>query len=90
MRQRVETQVNWESPSEWITQYQQQNQQGGTASFLEQDGKHDVLLPMFDLKAELREDLVGRFSYGKSITRAPLGFLAGGRSLSGSPKARCA
>lgn len=82
VRQRVETQVNWESPSEWITQYQQ----GGSANFLQQEGKHDVLLPMFDLKAELHEDLVGRFSYGKSITRAPLGMLAGGRSLSGSPK----
>ncbi len=82
VRQRVETQVNWESASEWITQYQQ----GGTANFLEQTGKHDVVLPMFDVKAELTDDLIGRFSWGKSITRAPLGLLAGGRALSGSPK----
>ncbi|WP_306518131.1 TonB-dependent receptor [Rheinheimera sp.] len=82
VRQRVETQVNWESASEWITQYQQ----GGSANFLEQSGEHDVVLPMFDFKAELTDDLVARFSWGKSISRAPLGFLAGGRSLSGSPK----
>jgi len=82
VRQRVETQVNWESPSEWITQYQQ----GGTANFLQQEGEHDVLLPMFDLKADVTDDVVARFTYGKSISRAPLGLLAGGRSLSGSPK----
>lgn len=82
VRQRVETQVNWESPSEWITHYQQ----GGTDNFLEQQGQHDLLLPMFDLKADLSDDLVARFSWGKTITRAPLGLLAGGRALSGSPK----
>lgn len=82
VRQSVPVQVNWESASEWITQYQQ----GGTDNFLTLTGKHDLLLPMFDLKVDLMEDLVGRFSWGKTITRAPLGSLAGGRSLSGSPK----
>ncbi len=82
VKQRVETQVNWESPSEWITKYQQ----GNNASFLEQQGEHDVVLPMFDFKAELTDDVIARFSWGKSISRAPLGLLAGGRSLSGSPK----
>lgn len=82
VRQRVEKQVNWESPSEWIMQYEQ----GGSDNFLSQEGSHNVLLPMFDVKADLRDDLVGRFSFGKTISRAPLGMLAGGRSLSGSPK----
>lgn len=82
VRQRVEKQVNWESPSEWIMQYEQ----GGSANFLVQEGSHTVLLPMLDIKADLSDDLVGRVSFGKSISRAPLGFLAGGRSLSGSPK----
>jgi TonB-dependent receptor len=82
VRQRVETQVNWESPSEWITKYQQ----GNNASFLDQQGEYNVLLPMLDLKAELTDDVVARLSWGKSMSRAPLGFLAGGRSLSGSPK----
>lgn len=81
VRQRVEQQVNWESASEWITQYQQ-----GQDTFLEQTGMHDVLLPMFDVKVDVTDDVVARFSWGKTISRAPLGFLAGGRALSGSPK----
>ncbi|WP_411358283.1 TonB-dependent receptor [Pseudidiomarina salilacus] len=81
-QQRVERQVNWVSPSEWIMQYEPEDSQ----NFLTLTGEHDVVLPMFDLKVELTPDLLARFSYGKSITRAPLGNLAGGRSLSGSPK----
>ncbi|MBZ9613229.1 TonB-dependent receptor [Rheinheimera maricola] len=82
VRQRVERQVNWESASEWIMQYEQ----GGADNFLTLTGKHDVLLPMFDVKVDLTDDVVSRFSWGKTIARAPLGALAGGRSLSGSPK----
>lgn len=81
VRQPVPTQVNWDSPSEWIMQYLP-----GADTFLEQTGNNDLLLPMFDVKVELSEDLVSRFSWGKTIARAPLGNLAGGRSLSGSPK----
>ncbi|WP_233080554.1 TonB-dependent receptor [Rheinheimera soli] len=82
VRQTVPLQVNWESPSEWITQYQQD----GAEQTLDFTGKYDLLLPMFDLKVDLAEDWVGRLSWGKTITRAPLGLLVGGRSLSGSPK----
>lgn len=82
VRQNIESQVNWVSESEWIMQYEP----GGDDNFLVETGKHDVLLPMFDVKVDLTDDLVGRFSWGKSISRAPLGFLAGGRALSGSPK----
>jgi len=82
VRQRVERQVNWESASEWIMQYEQ----GGTDNFLTQEGKHDVLLPMIDVKVDVTDDVVARASWGKTISRAPLGDLAGGRSLTGSPK----
>lgn len=82
VRQRVERQVNWVSASEWIMQYEPQDQN----SFLTIEGDHDVLLPMLDLKVDLTDELVGRFSTGKTITRAPLGQLAGGRALSGSPR----
>ncbi|WP_215395944.1 TonB-dependent receptor [Rheinheimera oceanensis] len=81
VRQRVERQVNWDSASEWIMQYEQ-----GQDTFLGQTGKHDVLLPMFDFRVDVTDDIVARFSWGKTISRAPLGLLAGGRSLSGSPK----
>lgn len=79
--QQVPYAVWWLGGSEWHTQYLD-----GENNFLTLTGKHDVLLPMFDLKLDITEDLVGRISWGKTITRAPLGNLAGGRQLSGSPK----
>lgn len=81
VRQTVPQQVVWASASEWIMQYLQ-----GEDTFLTLTGKHDVLLPMFDFRVDLTDDIVARLSWGKSIARAPLGNLAGGRSLSGSPK----
>ena len=77
---RVPIQVNWVAAGEWITVFQD--------GVEEQDftGKYDVLLPMFDVKVDVTDDIVARFSWGKSITRAPIGFLQGGRSFSGSPK----
>ncbi|WP_448566521.1 TonB-dependent receptor [Thalassotalea ganghwensis] len=79
--QPVPTEVWWKGGAEFHTQYLD-----GDNTVLSLTGKHDLLLPMFDLKVDLTDDLVGRLSYGKSITRAPLGNLAGVRSLSGSPK----
>ncbi|MBH0044034.1 TonB-dependent receptor [Pseudoalteromonas sp. SWXJZ10B] len=82
VRQRVEQQVNWISASEWIMQYAD----GGDDNFLEQEGDYDVLLPSIDLSLDLTDDIVARVSWGKTMSRAPLGNLAGGRSLTGSPK----
>jgi len=63
-------------------QYEPQAQ----VTFLTVEGSHDVLLPNLDFKIDLSENLVGRVSVGQTIARAPLGDLAGGRSLSGSPR----
>lgn len=79
--QSIPTSVWWKGGSEWHTQYLD-----GEDNFLTLTGKHDVLLPMLDIKVDITDELVGRFSWGKTIARAPLGALAGGRSLSGSPK----
>jgi TonB-dependent receptor len=79
--QPVPTSVWWKGGSEWHTQYLP-----GENNTLTLTGEHDVLLPMLDIKVELSEELVSRISWGKTISRAPLGDLAGGRSLSGSPK----
>lgn len=73
--------VWWKGGSEFLTQYID-----GENSFFSQEGKHDLFLPMVDLKVDITDELVGRISWGKTITRAPLGDLAGGRSLSGSVK----
>ena len=77
--QNVPTAVWWKGGSEFLTQY-------AGESFLALEGEHDVLLPMLDLRVEITDELIGRISWGKSITRAPLGNLAGARTLSGSPK----
>ncbi|MEL7387046.1 MAG: TonB-dependent receptor [Pseudomonadota bacterium] len=82
VRQRVESQVNWVSASEWIMQYET----GGTDNFYQEEGNYDIWLPNIDLKVEITDELVGRVSWGKTMARAPLGNLAGGRSLTGSPK----
>ena len=77
--QDVPTGVWWQGGSEWHTQYQD-------SSYYQATGEHDVFLPMLDIKVDLTNELVGRISWGKSISRAPLGDLAGGLSLSSSPK----
>lgn len=82
VRQRVEKQVNWVSASEWIMQYEE----GGTGNYLTQEGSHDVFLPAIDIRVDITDELLARVSWGKTMSRAPLGNLAGGRSLSGSPK----
>ncbi|MDC8831319.1 TonB-dependent receptor [Alteromonas gilva] len=82
VRQRVEQQVNWVSASEWIMQYEE----GGTDNYLTQEGEHDVFLPAIDIRVDITDDLLARVSWGKTMARAPLGNLAGGRALSGSPK----
>jgi len=79
--QPVPTDVWWKGGSEWHTQYLP-----GENNFLTMEGEHDVFLPMIDVRVDLTDELVSRVSWGKTISRAPLGSLAGGRSLSGSPK----
>ncbi|MFY8285512.1 TonB-dependent receptor [Pseudoalteromonas sp. SSMSWG5] len=82
VRQKIEKQVNWVSESEWIMQYET----GGTDNFYQEEGNYDIWLPNIDVKVEITDELVGRVSWGKTMARAPLGNLAGGRSLTGSPK----
>jgi len=79
--QDVPTAVWWQGGSEWHTQFLP-----GDGNSLTLTGEHDVFLPMVDFKVDLTDELVGRLSWGKTIARAPLGALAGGRALSGSPK----
>jgi len=78
--QNVPTDVWWLSASEWHTQYAS----GENANYTE-SGDYNVFLPMIDIKVDITEELVARASWGKTISRAPLGNLAGGLSLSGSP-----
>lgn len=81
VKQRVERRIVWLNPTEWNLQFED-----GENGFVTTTGNYDVLLPQMDFSIEIAEDLIGRFSAGKSITRAPLGNLAGIRSLSANPK----
>lgn len=79
---RIVEDVVWSTSSEWITNF------AGDGEFqrVTNEGGYDVFLPMLDLKVDLTDDVVGRFSVGKSMTRPELGFLLGGESYTGSPK----
>ena len=79
--QPIPTEVWWKGGSEWHTQYQP-----GENTILSLEGEHDVFLPMIDAKIDITDEIVARASWGKSITRAPLGALAGGRSLGASTR----
>lgn len=72
--------VHWAGENEFLTQYTDEEE------ILSIDGSHDVLLPMLDIRVDITDELVGRLSWGKSITRAPLGSLIGARELAGSVK----
>ena len=79
---RIAESVYWAGGSEWITQF------AGGGEFVEVDftGNYDLLLPMFDLKVDITDSWVGRFSAGKTITRPGLGQMLGNLSLTPSPK----
>ncbi|GAA0858601.1 TonB-dependent receptor [Aliiglaciecola litoralis] len=81
VEQDIEDFLVWSNPTEWQLRYRPSD--SGVVSFT---GEHDVVLPNLDIKVEVTDDIIARFSTSKTITRAPLGNLVGARSLSGSPK----
>jgi TonB-dependent receptor len=72
--------VIWEGGSEWRTEFDSEG-----AVVVDFKGDYDLLLPMLDVRLDITDDLVGRFSAGQSITRPGLGSLLGGLSRSGFP-----
>ncbi|MFT6731840.1 MAG: iron complex outermembrane receptor protein [Polaribacter sp.] len=81
VRQKVEDIMVWSNPTEWQLRFTD-----STSGLLVTEGEHDLFLPSIDIKAEVYEDVMVRASAGKTVSRAPLGALAGARSLSPSPK----
>lgn len=79
--QNIEDFLVWSNPTEWQLRYQP-----GERAFLNTQADYDVTLPSLNIKLEVTDDIIARFSASKTISRAPLGDLAGGRSLTGSPK----
>ncbi len=71
--------VVWNGGSEWRTEFVDE------AVVIDYAGDYDLLLPMLDMRMDITEDLVGRFSVGQTITRPSLGFLLGNLSRTGFP-----
>ncbi|MDX3774180.1 TonB-dependent receptor [Chromatiaceae bacterium AAb-1] len=55
-------------------------------SFSDGKGKTREFLPSVDMNIELAEDVIGRFSYSRSLTRAPVNSLRSVTSFDGNPK----
>jgi TonB-dependent receptor len=81
VQQQVEDFIIWSNPTEWQLRFVE-----GSAGVVVGVADYDLTLPNIDIKMEITDDIVGRFSAGKTITRPNLGLLAGVRSLSSSPK----
>ncbi len=52
------------------------------------DGDNTFFLPSLDLALDVRDDMIARFSYSRSIARPPIGALIPTRSFEGNPNVR--
>ncbi len=52
------------------------------------ENKNDFYLPSVDLDLEVRDDMIVRFSYSRSLARPPIGALTPNRSFIGNPNVR--
>ena len=74
------TQIVWQNPTEWGTNL------AAESTYTNRTGNYDVFLPSLDVALNIREDLVGRFSFSQSITRPTLGNMIGTLSVTDRPK----
>lgn len=74
------TALVWIGGNEWIYEFADEKtpSKGG--------GKTDYFLPNLDIDMSFTENLIGRFSYSRSIARPPIGALSSTRSFVGNPK----
>jgi len=74
------TALVWIGGNEWIYEFadEQTPSQGG--------GKTEYFLPSLDIDLSLKEDLITRFSYSRSIARPPIGAMNSTREFVGNPK----
>lgn len=70
----------WVSSTEWSLN------RASESSYTAESGDYDVWLPNIDAKLDVTEDVVGRISYSKSITRPTLGSMIGTFDVTTRPK----
>jgi TonB-dependent receptor len=79
--QQVETtNVRWIGAGEWSVQLADE------ATFSDVRGSYSQFLPNLDVSFDVRDDMIARFSYSKSITRPELTKMRGTTSVSTRPK----
>ncbi|GLP96670.1 TonB-dependent receptor [Paraferrimonas sedimenticola] len=78
--QRQAESIFWMTPTEWGTNY--------SDDWTPTDEKNDYryFLPNLDVKLEIQDNLLARFSYSKTMTRANLGAMRATTSLTAQPK----
>ncbi|MGB5581354.1 MAG: TonB-dependent receptor [Woeseia sp.] len=57
-------------------------------NFRRGEGKNDFWLPSLDMDIEVRDGIIGRFSYSRSLARPPIGALTPNRSFPSPPNIR--
>ena len=67
--QAVPVDIRWTADNDFVIDYSPNNEN------VDGSGKYDHWLPSIDLKMDLTEDLVARFSYSETIGRVPYGNL---------------
>lgn len=70
----------------WINQTEWSLILNEESSYTSVGGDYDVFLPSFDAGLDISDDVVGRFSYSKSITRPTLNKMIGTTSVTSRPK----
>ncbi len=70
----------------WINQTEWSLILNEESSYTSVGGDYDVFLPSIDVSLDVNDDVVGRFSYSKSITRPTLNKMIGTTSVTSRPK----
>ena len=70
--------VVWVGGDEFVTEF-------GEPSFVKQKTSNTEFLPSFDLDLGVRDDLIARFSYSRTLARPPIGALSPVRTFVGNP-----
>lgn len=65
----------------WVGGNELSPQTTGTSSFTKLTGDYDYWLPNFDLKMDITENIVGRFSYSQTLTRPNYTDIQGGVTI---------
>lgn len=77
----IETEeIVWFSPTEWAVN------RASDPTFSNQSGDYSLWLPNLDISVDVRDDMIARFSYSKSVTRPSLTSMRGTTSLTDRPK----